>query len=586
MEKPKSNIAVFQMSNYVKPAVEELRNKDWVLNGPKNSFFQYVINRYNGSPTNSALIDAYIDRIYGKGLSLINANINAPDLAQIISFLSKEDVRRIVSDFVLFGSAVGVVRYGKSTKRAIAKIEHLERIKTAPAKVNKKNEIYKYYVHNDWIDTNSVQPVSYPAFGTSTNAPIEVFEIKPYKAGKTYFSDPYYIAGLQYASLEEEIANYSNNHIKAGLSAGFMINFPDGKVAEELMEETERSVQRKLTGSNNAGKVFLSWTDSPELAPTITAIPTSANHEQWQFWADEARQQLLVAHRVTTPMLFGVKDNTGLGNNAKEMEEGSKLLHETTIRPKQNVILDVLQRLVGVNNISTPLRFIPLEDEEEKEQKKIDETPIDEKPAEGDDSKKDSDEKVDLNRQLALSTVADYLITLGDDMPDDFEQIELRDVSAETMSEERLNEIFSFANVPSQGASGTSKQDTSIFKIRYIYAGSKSPERDFCRKLMSANKIYSFEDLKKAESLAVQPGMGPKGAKTYSIFKYKGGVNCKHFWQRAIYLKKDNKRIGVNEAQRMILALEPKDRKEAKWERNPKEVAVIASPSNNHWKLK
>ena len=66
----------------------------------------------------------------------------------------------------------------------------------------------------------------------------------------------------------------------------------------------------------------------------------------------------------------------------------------------------------------------------------------------------------------------------------------------------------------------------------------------------------------------------------------RGGVNCKHFWQREIYLKKGNKKISVNEARRMILALEPEDRNEARWVQNPKEVAEVASQSNNFWKLK
>jgi len=580
-------MGIFQMSNYVKPKVVELNNQDWVLNGPYNSFFQYVIDRYNGSPTNSALIDAYIDRIYGKGLSVINPAKNAPEIAKIISIMTKSEVRKLVSDFVLFGSCVGVVRYAKSSKRRIAKIEHLDRVKTAPGKVNKKGEIYKYFTHDDWRDTNSVPPVAYPAFGTSEKAPIEVFEIKPYKAGKVYFADPYYIAGLQYASLEEEIANFSNNHIKSGLSAGFMINFPDGKPSEEIKSDTERRIQGKLTGSNNAGKVFLSWTDSPDLAPTITAIPTNANHEQWQFWADEARQQIIVSHRVTTPMLFGVKDNTGLGNNAKEMEEGSKLLHETTIRPKQNIILDELQRIVAVNDISTPLRFTPLEDEEEKEQKRDDAKPLEEKPAEApleDDETKD--EAVEMEEQLALSDIADFLIDLGEDESDEFEFVELRDVKEQNLTEKRLNQVFEFANVPSSDLNKESKQDTSLFKIRYKYAGNPRPEREFCQKLMASKKIYSFEDLKKAEDMAVNKGLGPRGTNTYSIFLYKGGVNCKHWWQRVIYLKKNNQKISVNQARKMILALDPKERKDAKWEENDKKVAVIASPSNNHWKLK
>ena len=101
---------------------------------------------------------------------------------------------------------------------------------------------------------------------------------------------------------------------------------------------------------------------------------------------------------------------------------------------------------------------------------------------------------------------------------------------------------------------------------------------------MASNKVYRYEDLKAAEDKVVNEGFGKGGSDKYNIFLYKGGVNCKHWWQRVIYLKKGNKRIGVNEARRLINELEPSERNAAKWEENPKEVAQIASPSNNHWR--
>ena len=60
-----------------------------------------------------------------------------------------------------------------------------------------------------------------------------------------------------------------------------------------------------------------------------------------------------------------------------------------------------------------------------------------------------------------------------------------------------------------------------------------------------------------ASGRAVNPGWGPRGADTYDIWLYKGGGSCQHFWQRRTYLKKNNKRISVNEAQRIIRAAGP-----------------------------
>jgi hypothetical protein len=521
---------VIQLSNYVKPVVRENVNKDWVLNGNANSFFEYIIDRYNGSPTNAALIDAFVDRIYGKGLSIINAKNNASDLARILSILKRSELRKIVHDFKLFGSAVGQIRYGKGSKRTIAKVEHIERKMVAPNKVNKDGDVDKYWVCADWSNTTSNEPKPLPAFGTSKEA-IEIFEIKPYSPGKTYYADPDYLAGMQYAMLEEEISNFSVNHIKNGLSMGWVINFNNGVPPEEKQEEIERDVVRKTTGSNNAGRVIISFNDSKETAPTVEAIPDSANHEQWQFWANEARQQLIVAHRVTSPMLFGVKDSTGLGNNANELKEGSKLLHETTIRPKQDQILDVLQEIMSFNNIGSPLVFIPLEDEEEK-----------------DDLREEKNELAPTQLSKHLDGCADELIGVGEDIEQDgWECVLTEEVDYE--QEDTKDKMLQLASTGTAIPNANSDQDSEQFKVRYQYAplvaGSKS--RSFCKKMVNSSKIYRKEDIIRMGGSSVNPGFGVGGSSTYSIWLYKGGAQCHHKWLRKTYVKKGRENdVDVN----------------------------------------
>ncbi|MDB9801190.1 hypothetical protein OAB94_02310, partial [Flavobacteriaceae bacterium] len=524
---------IVQLSNYVKPAIVEDRMSDWVLNGKGNNFFQYVIDRYNGSPTNAALVDSYIDRLYGKGISIVNARTNASEYAALLSILRPRELKKIVSDFRLFGSAVGQIRYSKSGKRTIARIEHLERKMVAPGKINKDGEIDNFWVCSDWNNTNMNKPKNFKAFGYSS-APIEIFEIRPYKAGKTYYADPAYLAGLQYAMLEEEISNFSVNHIKNGLSMGWVINFNNGIPPEEKQEELERMVHNKTTGSNNAGRVIISFNDTKDTAPSVEAIPDNANHEQWQFWANEARQQLIVAHRVTSPMLFGVKDNTGLGNNAGELKEGSKLLHETVIRPSQNEILDVLQEIVAVNNISSPLTFIPLEDEEEKDdiKEEIDPLAVTEKPT-----------------QLSahLDGCADKLISCGEDVDQDgWDCVMTEEVDYDL--EETRDSFLQLASTGFARPNANSDQDSDQFKIRYQYApltaGSNS--REFCRKMVSAEKVYRKEDIIMMGELPVNKGWGPKGdSATYSIWLYKGGGDCHHKWLRKTYVKQGSN-VDVN----------------------------------------
>jgi hypothetical protein len=86
---------------------------------------------------------------------------------------------------------------------------------------------------------------------------------------------------------------------------------------------------------------------------------------------------------------------------------------------------------------------------------------------------------------------------------------------------------------------GTSKQkdNNNIYRVRYKYVGNPSPERPFCQKMLSSNKVFRKEDIIKMSSMKVNEGWGLNGADTYSIWKFKGGGACKHSWRRYILVQ-------------------------------------------------
>ena len=84
------------------------------------------------------------------------------------------------------------------------------------------------------------------------------------------------------------------------------------------------------------------------------------------------------------------------------------------------------------------------------------------------------------------------------------------------------------------------------FITRYVYSGDTKGERDFCNKMVSAEKVYRKEDILAMDDVAVNAGFGKNGADTYSIWLWKGGGllsetfpngTCKHFWTREMYRK-------------------------------------------------
>ena len=196
-----------------------------------------------------------------------------------------------------------------------------------------------YYYSPDWkkaTKTGKNKPKRFPAFGYGNKKQVEILFIKPYKAGYFYYSPVAYQGGVPYAELEEEIANYHLSNIKNGLSPSMLINFNNGVPSEEDRRMIEKNIQEKFGGTSNSGKFILAFNDSKELAASIEPVILSDAAEQYQFLADESRNKIMVSHRIVSGMIVGIKEQTGLGNNAEELQTASTLMDNIVIRPYQN----------------------------------------------------------------------------------------------------------------------------------------------------------------------------------------------------------------------------------------------------------
>ena len=510
------------MANYVRPLPVENKGKDWVFNGKNNSFYQTIIDMANNSPTNSSIIKSYTDLIYGKGITASNASVNANDWARFVQLLSKKDLKRIIADFQLFGEAsMQVIR--TRDKKSISSIKHVAKNKVVPSIANLEGEIEGYWFSQDFTETYKSEntPVFYPAFGTS-NEGSEIYVISPYQAGQEYFSSPDYISALPYAEMESEIANLNLNAIRSGLSAGYIINVPNGiNWSSEQKVKFKKQVEDKLTGSSNASNFIISF-NGLDVEVTVTPMPTNENiHKQWEVLNDTAAQKILTSHRAISPSIVGIVSSSGFSNTADEMAEGEAQVVKRVIEPKQSYIIDALEEILASVGINLDLYFRPFTDAPVAVEMKA--------------QKEDSG---------ATSEVANRLIEMGGDYSDGWDLLCSSDVEYDTD-----DAIYSFLELASTGTArpnAKSEQDSKDIVIRYRYVGNKSPQRAFCKLMMNADKLYRKEDIIQMGSSQVNPGFGMGGANTYDIWKWKGGGKlstaypngtCRHKWQREIYLK-------------------------------------------------
>ena len=553
--KNKSDLSIVNLSTYTSPQVKEVRGKDFIEYGEDNNYFQYLIDRYNGSPTNNAIINGVSEMIYGKGLDATNSNKKPNDYAQMMSLFNKDCTRKLCYDLKLMGQCAIQVIYSKNRTK-IVQLEHIPIETLRAEKCNDKGEIEAYYYFSDWSKYkrgNELKRI--PAFGTSKEG-LEIIYIKPYSAGFKYYSNVDYQGGTQYAELEEEISNYHLNNILNGLAPSMLINFNNGTPDPEQREMIERRIYEKFSGSSNAGKFILAFNDNSETAATIDPIQLSDAHNQYQFLSDESSKKIMVAHRVVSPMLFGIKDSTGLGNNADELKTASILFDNLVIKGFQNLLIDHFDQILAYNDISLnlyfktlqPLEFTDLENVEDEETKE-EETGV----------KLSKESNKLLEEFIGKGQNEEELLEefdLIDEMDVDYDLEDELDQKIDELNNEvklaRVGKATPYKESEQDGKSKKEGKEDITYLVRYMYtaysAGYQTRagrSREFCVKMMNANKVYRKEDIIALEKVPVNAGFGVNGAATYSIWLYKGGARCSHRWTRKIYARKDgSKSLG------------------------------------------
>jgi hypothetical protein len=565
MSTSSSKVHVVNFSSYTTPVVKEVQGKDYVEYGDNNDYFGYLIDRYNGSPTNNAILNSLMDMTFGKGLDASDSAKKPSEYAAMRGLFTKACLQKVVADYVMMGQCSFQVVYSQD-HNTIVEVQHIPVETLRAARCNEDGEIEAYYYAKDWTDVKGRKEtaVRIPAFGKSREG-LEILYIKPYRAGFYYYSPVDYQGGLPYAELEEEIANYHINNIQNGLAPSMLINFNNGVPSEEERRSIEQQIATKFSGSSNSGKFILAFNDNKDLAATVDPVQLSDAAEQYQFLSAEATQKIMVSHRIVSPMLLGIKDNSGLGNNADELKTASTLLDNLVIRPKQEIIIDGIDMILAYNDISLNLYFKTLQPLEFTEDVV---TPMDLETREEEtgvklSSQEPSDEMFE-EAFAALEEVGEVVNM------DEWELVDERPVDYD--AEQALSK-YAFASTGSAFPNAKSDQDGVTeegkrYKVRYAYApeSTKTNSREFCKKMIAAGKVYRKEDIERMDGQAVNAGFGISGAATYSIWLYKGGARCHHFWMRKTYLAKGegvtpdvgnpNAEVSVNKAKKEGVVLE------------------------------
>ena len=660
-----------ELSHYNIPHIVEKTNQEWVSFGEDNLYPNYLLELFLGSAINGALIKSIGAMIYGEGLAATNADENEATKESFLKLNgllhdSPDDVLKdLAMDLKLFGGCYVNVIWSRDRK-SISKISHIGAQYIRSGKMV-DSEIDTYYYSSDWSKWKKSEhkPRPYKAFNTKDRTQAsQILMIRDKNPALFYGFAPDYVASTDYIQLDLEIAQFHLANISNGMFPSMAINFKNGVPSDDERRTIERQINSKFSGSGNSGRILLTFNDGGDTTPEIVPLDTNNASESYQFLSKEVVNKVLSGHRVTSPLLFGIRaEGGGLGSNADELRDAFSLFNNTVIIPFQNILLKGLEKVFKVNDIHLDLYFKTLkpadfidlevtetqsEEDQEKEgvskedfkdsKKKFkDLQDIDTKPTKGmiEEAKKGLEWRKEYDRggtmvavararnivnndNLSLDTISrmnsffsrhevdkeaegfypgsdkfpsagriawalwggdagqswsakkveetknvkanlsdDELHQVYDDLEgeimedDNWEIVDERDQGAEESYEDwakrliKENKKEEFADEIKSNEDKFSYLDKSFYRVRFKYAvGSRKPSsssRTFCQNMMRLSKagfVYRIEDIDKASDAGVNKQLGHKGRK-YDLFRFKGGVYCRHIFKEILYrLKK------------------------------------------------
>jgi hypothetical protein len=344
------------------PEFKEVKGKEWVFYGDKNTYPDYLIDLAMRSAKHGAIIRSKVTYICGNGLKAVNASSTEKKaLSNMFNKKLNEDdfLRRIVNDFELFNGFYIEPIWNK----AKSKVVDFGYIPFSKVRTNADES--KFYYSNDWASfKQDEEKTGYKEFepfdeeNPKNNQLIYVKILSP-KNGKdkNVYPVPEYIAGCTSIETDLEIANYHLQNVKTGFSVGTIISFNNGvPPTEEAKQEIEDKIREKFQGTDKAGSVAVMFSKSQENAPTITSFAPSDLDKQFLQIGERVEQDIFSAHSITSPMLFGIKTSGQLGGR-NEILEAFELFQNIYVDTRQKFLEKHINYLASLMGVPVRLEF-------------------------------------------------------------------------------------------------------------------------------------------------------------------------------------------------------------------------------------
>lgn len=333
--------------DFQRPEEEKDRSMGFVKWGKKNDYPFFLVDLYNGSAYHQGIIKNKTHYIAGGGLEIVSGLIQPFIDNRWSDFDMNEIAERLAFDQELFGGMAVKGTWNKEQTKVVM-WEHipLDMIRTS---LDERT----YYISDDWTALNQSPEKTnlriLPAYDKDKRTGSFILYYKePHLKGRKelgVYPKPSYYGGITAIQTDVDISKFHMYELQNGFKSGTLINFPSGypETTEEL-NRIKADVKGRSQSVEDAGEIILTFSNGKDETPTVLSLNGNNLDQRYLATEKSVQQNILVAHAITSPQLFGVRLE-GSFNSAESMDLFN-IFKATYVNSKQKRIEWMLNLMV------------------------------------------------------------------------------------------------------------------------------------------------------------------------------------------------------------------------------------------------
>lgn len=325
--------------DFQKPEEEKDRTLGFVKWGKKNDYPFFLSDLYNGSAYHQGIIKNKTFYIAGGGLQIVSGMVQPFIDNKWSDFDMNEIAERMAFDQELFGGFAVKGTWNKEQTKVVL-WEHIP-IDMIRSSVDERT----YYISDDWTALNQSPEKTnlriLPAYDKDNRTGSFLLYYKePNLKGRKelgVYPKPSYYGGITAIQTDCDISKFHMYELQNGFKSGTLINFPSGypETTEEL-NRIKSDVKGRSQSVEDAGEIILTFSNGQDEAPTVLSLNGNNLDQRYLATEKSVQQNILVAHAITSPQLFGVRLEGSF--NSAESDDLFNIFKATYVNTKQRRI--------------------------------------------------------------------------------------------------------------------------------------------------------------------------------------------------------------------------------------------------------